>query len=376
MRPPLEPVTFLKLFSNRWVTASTRRGGSRLDTVSPEVVKRKVKALLNKLTMDQIIAWANKLEKEKDSRTLIQVVNLILGRATDEATFSEMRISSVVGSLRGPPLQRPRQQRPKPSREQTRKKGSDELELYSDEYYAEANAKCRGLGLIRFIGELFKLQMLTERNHARDVIELRKRQWILRNPVAAPTKITRVHEAGRQREACSRQSRLHAAEAPACRVVGLVAVTKVAPMSFAPSNVFDSKRGDLKNRDSPMSRTASSPNMFSMFESSDATVDPPTSKGSRHSSHKPGMDLGVRGPPKPVRRRRKLQLLPRTKPVGEVLKVSTRAVSEAGPDDEAAGEGGTPAPAAIKSKINEDVKEFFAIRMLTEAESYFSSLLT
>ncbi len=45
------------------------------------MVDRKVKGLLNKLTMekfdlisDQIIAWANKSEKEKDGRTLIQVI--------------------------------------------------------------------------------------------------------------------------------------------------------------------------------------------------------------------------------------------------------------------------------------------------------------
>jgi len=42
-------------------------------------------------------------------------------------------------------------------------KGGEELELYSEEYYAAAKAKRRGLGLIRFIGELFKLQLLTER---------------------------------------------------------------------------------------------------------------------------------------------------------------------------------------------------------------------
>ncbi|KAG6805425.1 hypothetical protein H0H92_015443 [Tricholoma furcatifolium] len=39
----------------------------------------------------------------------------------------------------------------------------EEVALYSDEYYAAQKAKRRGLGLIRFIGELFKLQMLTER---------------------------------------------------------------------------------------------------------------------------------------------------------------------------------------------------------------------
>jgi translation initiation factor 4G len=35
--------------------------------------------------------------------------------------------------------------------------------LYSDEYYAAQKAKRQGLGLIKFIGELFKLQMITER---------------------------------------------------------------------------------------------------------------------------------------------------------------------------------------------------------------------
>jgi hypothetical protein len=39
---------------------------------------------------DQIIAWANKSEKEKDGRTLIQVIKLVFEKATDEATFSEM----------------------------------------------------------------------------------------------------------------------------------------------------------------------------------------------------------------------------------------------------------------------------------------------
>ena len=156
-------------------------------------------------------------------------------------------------------------------------------------------------------------------------------------------------------------------------------INKVAPMSFAPTSVFNNKKGDPKSRESPMSRTASSSNMFSMLQSSDATVDPPTSKSSRPPSRKPSVDLGVGGPPEPLAQRRKLQLLPRTKPVGEESKASSPVASDAGSDDEAAGEGDTPPPAAIseeeaKSKIDEDVKEFFTIRMLDEAESYFSSL--
>jgi translation initiation factor 4G len=35
--------------------------------------------------------------------------------------------------------------------------------LYSDEYYTAQKARRQGLGLIKFIGELFKMQMLTER---------------------------------------------------------------------------------------------------------------------------------------------------------------------------------------------------------------------
>ena len=61
------------------------------------MVERKVKALLNKLTMrrfdsisDQIITWANKSEKEKDGRTLIQVIKPVFKKTTDEAMFSEM----------------------------------------------------------------------------------------------------------------------------------------------------------------------------------------------------------------------------------------------------------------------------------------------
>ena len=47
----------------------------------------------------------------------------------------------------------------------TKEGGTEEIVLYSDEYYRDAAQKTerQGLGLIKFIGELFKLQMLTER---------------------------------------------------------------------------------------------------------------------------------------------------------------------------------------------------------------------
>jgi translation initiation factor 4G len=217
MGPPMELIAPLEMSANRWVANSTRRNGSAFDGESPEIVERKVKALLNKLTMerfdsisDQIITWANKSEKETDGRTLIQVIKLVFEKATDEATFSEMyarlcrkmmeQISPKVQddgikNAEGKPFaggqlfrkyllnrcqedfergwvakettaaaaatKATEDQAVKEANEKT--KAGEESELYSDEYYVAAKAKRRGLGLIRFIGELFKLQMLTER---------------------------------------------------------------------------------------------------------------------------------------------------------------------------------------------------------------------
>ncbi|PCH35557.1 hypothetical protein WOLCODRAFT_27969 [Wolfiporia cocos MD-104 SS10] len=214
---PLEPVEPLKISESRWQPASLGRKPPPADTESPEIVDRKVKGLLNKLTMerfdsisDQIIAWANKSEKEKDGRTLIQVIRLVFEKATDEATWSEMyarlcrkmmeQISTKVQddgikNNEGKPIAGGQLFRKyllnrcqedfergwvakeataaaaatKATEDQAAKaaaeKGSntDESALYSDEYYAAQKAKRQGLGLIKFIGELFKLQMLTER---------------------------------------------------------------------------------------------------------------------------------------------------------------------------------------------------------------------
>ncbi|KAM6502558.1 Armadillo-type fold [Amanita muscaria] len=169
---------------------------------SPEVVDRKVKALLNKLTMEkfdsisnQIIQWANRSENQKGGRTLIQVIRLVFEKATDEATWSEMyarlcrkmmeQISPKVqdegiknsdgNPITGGQLFRKyllnRCQEDfergwfakEASKAANEKSESGEVALYSDEYYAAKKAKRQGLGLIKFIGELFKLQILTER---------------------------------------------------------------------------------------------------------------------------------------------------------------------------------------------------------------------
>ena len=184
------------------------------DTESLELVDRKVKALLNKLTMekfesisDQIIAWANKSVNETNSWTLTQVIRLVFEKASDEVEWSEMyarlcrkmmeTISPEVqddgiGNSEGKPiaggqlfrkylLDRCREDfergwvaketaaaaaAAKASDDQAVKAAneeSEESELYSDEYYAAQKAKRQGLNLIKFFGELFRLQMLTER---------------------------------------------------------------------------------------------------------------------------------------------------------------------------------------------------------------------
>ncbi|KAG2043918.1 armadillo-type protein [Suillus americanus] len=212
-----ESVTPLKLSANRWVPASTTVK-AQPDVDSPELVDRKVKALLNKLTMekfetisDQIIHWANKSVNEKDGRTLIQVTRLVFEnlKATDEA-WSGMYYALLcrkmmeqispevqaegIKNTEGKPiaggqlfrkhlLNRCQEdfERGWFTKEATaaaaavktsddyatkaahKRIGTKEAELCFDEYYAAEKARRQGLVLIRFIGELFKLQMLTER---------------------------------------------------------------------------------------------------------------------------------------------------------------------------------------------------------------------
>ncbi|KAJ8123308.1 hypothetical protein ONZ43_g710 [Nemania bipapillata] len=180
-------------------------GASNLSSQStlmdPAMVQRKVKAALNKMTpdnferiSDQILEIAAQSKEESDGRTLRQVIQLTFEKATDEAHWASMyakfckkmletmnpdirdenikdRNGNVVsgGALfrkyllnrcqeefeRGWKLQLPE------PKEGEGKKG--EAVLLSDEYYQAAAAKRRGLGLVQFIGELYKLGMLTER---------------------------------------------------------------------------------------------------------------------------------------------------------------------------------------------------------------------
>ena len=172
--------------------------------LDPDMVQRKVKAALNKMTpekfdkiADQILAIAAQSKDEADGRTLRQVIQLTFEKATDEAHWASMyarfckrmletmspdikdesildKNGNIVsgGNLfrkyllnrcqeefeRGWKMDLPE----KPEGERGEEK-TEEAVMLSDEYYIAAAAKRRGLGLVQFIGELYKLSMLTER---------------------------------------------------------------------------------------------------------------------------------------------------------------------------------------------------------------------
>ncbi|KAH8169578.1 MIF4G domain-containing protein [Sarocladium implicatum] len=184
--------------------------------MEPEMVQRKVKAALNKMTpekfdriADQILEIASQSKDESDGRTLRQVIQLTFEKATDEAHWASMyakfckrmletispdvrdegikdkngQVVSGGNLFRKYLLNRCQEEfengwvskkeeadaaegEAKAEAAEKEKEGEKKLgdtTLMSDEYYAAAAAKRRGLGLVQFIGELFKLGMLTER---------------------------------------------------------------------------------------------------------------------------------------------------------------------------------------------------------------------
>ncbi|KAL6718411.1 hypothetical protein ACLMJK_004500 [Lecanora helva] len=167
--------------------------------MAPDVVQRKVKSNLNKMTPNnfdkitiQILEISAQSKDENDGRTLRQVIQLTFEKATDEAHWAEMyaqfckrmlesmspevkdenirdKKGEVVhgGSLfRKYLLNRCQEEFERGWKMNIGDKPEGETEeatMLSDQYYIEAAAKRRGLGLVRFIGELYKLGMLTER---------------------------------------------------------------------------------------------------------------------------------------------------------------------------------------------------------------------
>ena len=167
--------------------------------LAPDVVQRKVKSNLNKMTPDnfekisqQILDIAAQSKDETDGRTLRQVIQLTFEKATDEAHWAPMyakfckkmletmspdvkdenikdKNGNVVagGNLfRKYLLNRCQEEFERGWKVNLPEKPegvTEEAAMMSEEYYIAAAAKRRGLGLVKFIGELFKLGMLTER---------------------------------------------------------------------------------------------------------------------------------------------------------------------------------------------------------------------
>ena len=168
--------------------------------LAPDVVQRKVKAALNKMTpttfdkiSGQILDIVAQSKRETDGRTLRQVIQLTFEKATDEAHWAQMyaefcsrmlqnmspdikdetlgldkngKVNAGGTLFRKYLLNRCQQDFEAGWKSKLPEKPegtSEEAAMLSDEYYIAAAAKRRGLGLVRFIGELYKLGMLTSR---------------------------------------------------------------------------------------------------------------------------------------------------------------------------------------------------------------------
>ncbi|KAH8832532.1 ARM repeat-containing protein [Flagelloscypha sp. PMI_526] len=347
---------------------------------------------------------------------------------------------------------------------------ANKIPLVPERLHAAGDARHRGLAVVRFMGELFKMQMLTERimhecvkkllgnvdtpdeaeiealckllttiggildtrkakahmgvyfsrmqemtrspnvsSHMRvtlrDVIELRAHKWITGSTVVRPTTLSAVH-LQIAKEQLIREEELHrlqtgmsrgdprpeggcgdvpqvgpdgwsvaggAAPRPSAKAgdpsnFGKISTSGRAPISLGLSSISNKK--DVK-RESAL-RTGSSSNMFSMLQNSEvASEEGPSSKGGGSSSCKPSVDLRS-AEPTGFPLRQKLALLPQTNPLEATAPNASRSAPENGDISYASPE---MSDADAKKRVSEDMKEFFAIRNIGEAQSYFTSLL-
>lgn len=197
--PPKEEVAPLVPSANRWVPKfKTKKTEKKLapdgvtELLDSEEVQRKMKSLLNKLTLEKfdaistdILSIANQSQWETNGETLRSVIEQIFLKACDEPYWSSMYAQlcgKIVKDLKaeitdennlgksGPKLVlhylvvrcHTEFEKGWTDKLPTNPDGSPlEPEMMSDEYYALAAAKRRGLGLVRFIGFLYRLNLLT-----------------------------------------------------------------------------------------------------------------------------------------------------------------------------------------------------------------------
>jgi translation initiation factor 4G len=196
---PKAPVAPLVRSANAWVPRKKTSATIDDNRLSPEEVQRKVKSLLNKLSLeffepitDQLLAICAQSKDEKDGRTLRQVLELTFAKAVDEAHWSKMyamfckkMLTKIDPEIYDENIKDSKGEYVKGGvlfrkyllskcQEEFERGWSDKLPtnedgspldpaLMSDEYYAAVAAKRRGLGLIRFIGELYFLALIAEK---------------------------------------------------------------------------------------------------------------------------------------------------------------------------------------------------------------------
>ncbi|SMN20994.1 similar to Saccharomyces cerevisiae YGR162W TIF4631 Translation initiation factor eIF4G, subunit of the mRNA cap-binding protein complex (eIF4F) that also contains eIF4E (Cdc33p) [Maudiozyma saulgeensis] len=196
---PKEEVAPLVPTANRWVPKSRAKKTEKKfapDGVTelfekPEI-ESKMKSLLNKLTLEKfdtisvdILDLANLSRFETDGSTLKTVIEQVFLKACDEPHWSSMYAQlcgKVVKELDPEIADETNEGRSGPKlvlhylvdrchtefqkgwtdKLPTNEDGSPlEPEMMSDEYYQAAAAKRRGLGLVRFIGYLYRLNLLS-----------------------------------------------------------------------------------------------------------------------------------------------------------------------------------------------------------------------
>ena len=196
---PKEEVAPLVPTANRWVPKSRAKKAEKKfapDGVTelfdkPEI-ESKMKSLLNKLTLEkfdsistEILELADLSRFETDGTTLKIVIEQIFLKACDEPHWSSMYAQlcgKVVKDLNSEIADETCEGRTGPKlvlhylvdrchtefqkgwtdKLPTNEDGSPlEPEMMSDEYYQAAAAKRRGLGLVRFIGYLYRLNLLS-----------------------------------------------------------------------------------------------------------------------------------------------------------------------------------------------------------------------
>ena len=163
---------------------------------------------------------------------------------------------------------------------------------------------------------------------------------------------------------------------------GKINKSTTGSMMFGPSSVFTNKK-DIRREGAALSRTSSSSNMFSMLQAEAAVEAASAPRPSRPPSRNASVDLSQPPDLAPPAQRPRLNLLPRSKPLlstdtqedkSSVPSGASQSVSE----DEGESDIGLAEPTMTeeqaKKKIENDVKEFFAIRNLDEAEDYFTAL--